>query len=63
MLFFDPRNPVAIADTIAAIVADRDTVRMRQAQGFAGLGARTWADVARDWVDVFTEAVTLYRRP
>lgn len=63
MLFFDPRNPVAIADTIAAIVADRDTVRMRQAHGFAGLGARTWANVARDWVDVFTEAVTLYRRP
>lgn len=63
MLFFDPRNPVAIADSIAAIVADREAVRARQARGLVGLGARTWADVAGDWTDVFVEAVTRYRQP
>lgn len=63
MLYFDPRNPVAIADTIATIVADRDAVRVRQARGFTGLRARTWADVASEWMDVFAEATMRHRQP
>lgn len=63
MLFFDPRNAAAMADTIAAIAADRDAVRLRQAQGFADLQTRTWADVAREWATVFAEAVSRRRGP
>lgn len=54
--FFDPRSPSAIAAAVTALLLDRDGVRRRQQQAAAALPARTWLDVASDWLAVLREA-------
>jgi glycosyltransferase involved in cell wall biosynthesis len=61
MVFFDPRSASAIADAIAGIITDRDAVRVRQTAAFEWLRARTWADVAQEWVAVCDEAIRRHR--
>ena len=57
MPFFDPRNEAAIAAAITDTITHRDAVVARQAAAFERLRARTWADVAREWVAVCDEAI------
>jgi hypothetical protein len=59
-VFFDPRSADSIAGAIASIITDRDAILSRQVAGFSGLKARTWQNVACEWMSVFEEAV---RRP
>lgn len=61
MLFFDPRDASAVADTIAAIALDRDGLFRRQASGFESLRARTWSQVAGEWAAAFAEAIRRHR--
>ena len=57
MVFFDPRRADSIAGAIASIITDRDAILSRQVAEFSGLKARTWQDVACEWMSVFEEAV------
>lgn len=54
--FFDPRSPPSIAATVTAMLEDREGVRLRQHKAAATLPARTWLDVASDWLSVLREA-------
>lgn len=53
---FDPLSPTAIAAAVLAMLADRETVRRRQAEAVAALPPRSWGDVASDWLAVLHEA-------
>jgi len=54
---FDPHAPEAIAAAIERLLDEPRACRDRQAEAFAILARRTWADVAADWIAVFAEAV------
>ena len=53
---FDPLVPAAIAAAVLDVLADREGVRRRQAEAWAALPPRSWADVAADWLAVLREA-------
>ncbi len=56
MLYFDPRQPRSLAQTVLRLRDEREEVRRRQQTAARALWERTWADVARDWLVVFREA-------
>jgi glycosyltransferase involved in cell wall biosynthesis len=62
MLYFNPRDPEAIARLILNIANDRETIAARQHAASRVLWQRTWSDVAREWLVVFREAVEIARR-
>jgi glycosyltransferase involved in cell wall biosynthesis len=59
MLYFDPRDPDAVARTIIMIRDHREEIRSRQHQTSRVMWQRTWQDVAREWLAVLKEAVEL----
>ena len=63
MLYFDPRDPDAIARIILQIRNDRKGTAARQHSASRGMWTRTWADVAREWLTVFREAAKIGCRP
>jgi glycosyltransferase involved in cell wall biosynthesis len=56
MLYFDPHDPNAIAESILQIRDQRQTIRQRQRQASGVIWHRTWKDVARDFLEVCQEA-------
>jgi alpha-1,3-rhamnosyl/mannosyltransferase len=62
MLYFDPRNPEAIARIILHIRENREAIADRQYAASRVLWQRTWQDVARDWLTVCREAVEIARK-
>jgi glycosyltransferase involved in cell wall biosynthesis len=59
MLYFDPRDAAAVAQTIISIRDHRAEIRDRQQHASRLMWQRTWKDAARDWLVVFKEAVQL----
>jgi glycosyltransferase involved in cell wall biosynthesis len=57
MLYFDPHDPGNIAQVIARILSDRAGIIARQQAASRPLWRRTWEHAARDWLDVFREAI------
>ncbi len=63
MIYFDPHDPEAIARAILHIRDDREAIRARQRGPGQLLWRRTWRDAARDWLQVFREAIELSSAP
>jgi len=63
MLYFNPRDPDAIARIILQIRNDRKGTAARQHSASRGMWTRTWADVAREWLTVFREAAEIGCHP
>jgi glycosyltransferase involved in cell wall biosynthesis len=63
MLYFDPHDPEAVAQTILMIRDHREEIRARQREASRSIWQRTWRDVARDWLPIFKEAVEMNQHP
>jgi glycosyltransferase involved in cell wall biosynthesis len=63
MLYFDPRDPDAIARIILQIRDGREAIATQQYAASRCMWERTWTDVAREWVVVFREAAEIDRHP
>jgi glycosyltransferase involved in cell wall biosynthesis len=61
MIYFDPRNPEAIAHTVLKIRNEYESIRARQYAASRVMWQRTWQDVAGDWLAVFHEAAEIAR--
>jgi glycosyltransferase involved in cell wall biosynthesis len=59
MLYFDPRDPNSVAQTIIKIRDHRQEIKNRQYQASRLMWQRTWQDVAREWLAVLKEAVDI----
>jgi glycosyltransferase involved in cell wall biosynthesis len=57
MIYFDPKDPEAIARAIIRFCDDRETILARQQAAKKHLWQRTWRDAAREWLGVFREAI------
>jgi glycosyltransferase involved in cell wall biosynthesis len=60
--FFDPRDPVSIADAIWMTIARRDEFRDRQSQAYRKIARRDWHAVAQDFLRIFEETRRLATR-
>jgi glycosyltransferase involved in cell wall biosynthesis len=56
VLFFDPRDPVSIANAIVLTITRRQEFRERQRQAYQGIAQRDWHAVAKDFLRIFEEA-------
>src|SRR5262249_45976889 len=61
MIYFDPHDPMAIARAMLRFRDDRQFILSRQQTVKPVLWQRTWQDAARDWLQVFREAIELAR--
>jgi glycosyltransferase involved in cell wall biosynthesis len=59
MLYFDPRDPEAVARTIITIRDHRNEIKARQQEVSHEMWRRTWKDAAGDWLRVFRDAIEL----
>jgi glycosyltransferase involved in cell wall biosynthesis len=59
MVFFDPLSPVEIARAVELLQTRRTEYQRRQSFAFERMLARTWRDVAEDWLAVCHDAVEL----
>jgi glycosyltransferase involved in cell wall biosynthesis len=62
MLYFDPGDPDAIAQTILTIRDQRENIQRSQRDTSRVLWKRTWDDVARDLIQICKEATPTYLR-
>jgi glycosyltransferase involved in cell wall biosynthesis len=62
MLYFNPRDPEAIARIILQIRENRKTIAARQFAASRILWQRTWKDVAQEWLAVFRDAASKGRQ-
>jgi glycosyltransferase involved in cell wall biosynthesis len=63
MLYFNPRDPEAIAHAIIKIRNDQEGIAARQYAASRRTWERTWTDVAREWLAVFREAAQIGCHP
>jgi glycosyltransferase involved in cell wall biosynthesis len=63
MLYFNPHDAEAVAQTALRIRDQRSEICARQQTAGRLLWQRTWKDVAREWLVVFKEAAELGRQP
>lgn len=61
MLYFDPRDPVAIAGAMQKLWNERDDHATRQLDAAHRVWPKSWDDIAAGWLAVFREAVVLHR--
>lgn len=61
MIYFDPRDPVSIARAIVRLRESREAIRDEQSRRAQAGEARTWKQVAREWLPIFEEAAELAR--
>ena len=59
MIYFDPHDPMAIARAMLRFREDRQAILARQQAVKPVLWQRTWQDAARDWLQVFRDAIEL----
>lgn len=52
VLWFDPRSPQALADTLRRLERDYPAVKARAVEQVSRLHQRSWGDVAREYADV-----------
>lgn len=56
-IFFDPRSADSFVQAVRLLEHDRRGRLAGQLAGFQRMKQRTWAEVAKEWCDVFTQAV------
>lgn len=56
-IFFDPHSADSFVESLAALERDRTGILARQLAGFERMKKRTWSDAAKEWCEVFREAI------
>ena len=56
-IFFDPHSADSFVESLAALERDRTGILARQLAGFERMKKWTWSDAAKEWCEVFREAI------
>jgi glycosyltransferase involved in cell wall biosynthesis len=59
IIWFDPQDPAAVARALWQIRLDRSAVQASQQQAYRAFRQRSWADVAKAWLAILDEAISL----
>jgi len=60
-IFFDPHSAESFARSVLQIEQNRQGIISRQLAGFERMKQRSWDDAAKEWCDVFQQAIDIQR--
>jgi glycosyltransferase involved in cell wall biosynthesis len=61
MVYFDPTSPMSIADAVLRLRDGREAIRGEQHRRSLAQAARTWKQVAEEWLPILREAAEIGR--